>query len=196
MQFHRDLIKHASEFGRAIRNKRYERTDAGLYFPEQHAFVGGNLGIARNFGGMEWCDNLVPNQGLDYLLASGLAGGAVQSSWYIAPFATNTAPSSGSTAANFNTNQTEFINYSETTRQYWNQAGSSGGVISNAASLATITIGSGGQTAVYGAAMLSAQAKGATTGVMFADALATTPKTGLELGETLSFSYAITATSS
>jgi hypothetical protein len=190
--------KHLSEFARAFRNRRFEKADNGLLlFPEQKCFVGGVGAISRNGGPAEPMDNLVVLQGRIYMLTAALLAGAQQGAWYVAPFATNTAVADTLTAANFNSTLVEFVNYSETTRQAWTAPAPSGSsVLTNAASLATITISNGVQTAVYGATLQSVSARGGGTGICFCGMQAPTPKIGLELGETLSFSYGIAATSS
>jgi len=189
------LGKHTNEFMRAIRNGRFERTDDGrLLLPQSKTFIGGIFGISRNGGPIEVLDNTVVYQGLDYLFN---VGGLLHTPMYIAPFANNTAVASTLTAATFASTQGEFTNYVETTRQLWSPpgGGSANGVVTNSAAPATITISTGGQTAVYGAGLVTASAKSATTGYLFCAALATTAKTGLENGETLSFNYTIAATS-
>lgn len=191
------LGKHIGEFLRAYRNGHFEEVgDGRLLFPKQRAYLGGVIGISRNFGPVELADNLVVQQGRDYLLNCGLNAGPQLSAWYIVPFATNTVVPDNLTSANFNATLTEFTNYTQTQRQTWQTDGSSSGVITNSAHIATITIGGGAQTAVYGAGLQSQSAKSANTGVCFSAALAPTAKTGLEAGETLSFTYGVTATSS
>lgn len=197
--FRKIFGKHAAEFARAIRNRHVEVGDhGGLYFAKQRASLFGNFEIQRNGGPFEVMDNLVVLEGRNYLLMAGIRGSVAGiGTWYIVPFVNNTAIADNLTAATFNSSQAEFTNYSETNRQAWVTVDPTAtSVLTNAASVATITIGSGGQTAVYGAGILSGQAKGSSTAPLLAAALATTPKTGLELGETLGFRYALTLASS
>lgn len=188
---------HIKELARAVRNYNFERMEDGrLLFPEQKLFVGGIFEMARNDGPFEVCDNVVTFEGMDYLFnTGGLASGG-----FIVPFATNTAPTTALTAANFGGTLTEFTNYVETTRQAWTNEGSDDGVITNAAAPAIITIGAltgSVNTSCYGAGInLTVGTKGGGTGVCFCAMLAPKAKTGLDEGETLSFKYGIAGTSS
>src|SRR5476651_158503 len=143
--------KHVREFLRAIRNKRYEESPGGVLFVDQKVYWEGFLEMQRNGGQFdEGTHNIVPTEGRNYLLDAAVNGGTAYSSWFVVPFATNTVPDATLTAANFNTKLTEFTNYSEGVRQQWITVAAAAGVVTNAASVATITIGSAAQTAVYG----------------------------------------------
>jgi hypothetical protein len=192
-----DMIaqRHASEFLRALRNRHYEYTEAGLLFPKQKFIIGGCVEHTLNGKDRQVTPNLVTLEGIDYLFAGGLASGAVVANLYVAPYAANVAPVNTLTHATWVAAQTEFTNYTETTRQQWVQAGSSGGVISNTASPANITVGTPGQTTVYGLAIVSASAKSAVTGVLVSVAAFSAGRTGLLAGDLLGFKYTLTGTS-
>lgn len=192
-----------SEFQRAFRNGHVEEHASGLFFPKQKAILGGLFAFNHckgewEDGGWDESPNLIVSQGRVYEQGATLLGVAGQSNWYIAPFATNTTPADSLTAATFSSVQTEFTNYIETTRQPWvrNAAGSVAGTVSNSDAPAVITIDTGGQTAVYGGALISVSGKGGTSGILYACALATKSKTGLDAGDTLGFKYTIALTSS
>lgn len=116
-----------------------------------------------------WERNRVVDQGLNYILNAALRGESVLSSFYIAPFVTNATPAANLTAATFAATLTEFTNYTETARQQWvTDASASALVLENANAPALITIGSGAQTTIWGAGLLSASPKSSTSGVLVA----------------------------
>jgi hypothetical protein len=116
-----------------------------------------------------WEKNRVVDQGINYILNAALRGESVLSNFYIAPFVTNSAPAANLTAASFAATLTEFTNYSESARQAWvTDASASALVLENANAPALITIAGGAQTTIWGAALLSASPKSATSGVLVA----------------------------
>lgn len=60
--------------------------------------------------------NLVPTEGLNYILEAALRGGAALSTWYIALFEGNYTPVAGVTAATFPAAATECTAYDQATR--------------------------------------------------------------------------------
>ncbi len=121
--------------------------------------------------GFAWGRNRVVNQGLAHLLNAGLRGEGVISSFFIAPFSANVAPAANLTAADFASVQNEFTNYTEPSRVPWvtdGAATSTSVLLTNAASPALFTIGGGAGTVIWGAGLLSAQGKSATSGVLVA----------------------------
>lgn len=112
----------------------------------------------------EEIDNLVPTEGLNYLLGAGLTGVSQLSSWYIALFEGNYTPVAGVTAATFPAAATESTAYDEAARVAWTPGSISGGSVTNSASKAVFTINA--TKTIYGIAQSSASAKSATTGVL------------------------------
>src|ERR1044072_10029797 len=59
--------------------------------------------VARDkFGNVKWTekwDNLVTNQGLNYLLSVGLAGGTADSTWFVGLISASPTPAAGDTQA-------------------------------------------------------------------------------------------------
>lgn len=143
-------------------------------------------------GGVSVAHNLVSSQGLNHILDVVLGSTSPESTWYLAPFAGNATPASGWTAANFDSNATEFTNYTEAVRQTYSPAAASGGVITNAASQAEITIGSGAQDTIYGVGLISASGKEATTGVLLAAARLSSARTGLLEDDVIALRYQLT----
>lgn len=137
--------------------------------------------------------NLVPTEGLNYILEAALRGGAALSTWYIALFEGNYTPVAGVTAATFPAAATECTAYDQATRVAWTSAAASGGVVTNSASKAIFTINA--TKTVYGLAQSSVAAKSGTTGVLASVARFTTPK-AVEIGDELRVTSTLTMTSS
>lgn len=172
----KELMKHAGEFLRDLAAKRYERTsDArGLYFNRSKVFVAGDYIHDVNGRDMRVDHNLLPDEGLAYLLNTGLAKGAAQQSWYIALFSGNYTPTAGLTAATFVAQATEIVSasegYSESTRPVWTPGTVTANALDNTAAKATFTIATSSQVDVHGAALLSDSTKGSTSGVLMSAA--------------------------
>ena len=113
---------------------------------------------------VEEIHNLVPDQGLDYILNAALRGTTPITAWYVALFEGNYTPTSGITASTFPATATECTTYDEATRVVWTSAAASGGIITNSASKAVFTINA--TKTVYGVAMSSVAAKSDTGGVL------------------------------
>lgn len=112
----------------------------------------------------ETVKNLVPIEGLNYILEAGLRGGSALSAWYVGLFEGNYTPVAGVTAATFPAAATECTAYDEANRVAWASAAAASGIVTNSASKAVFTMNA--TKSVYGIAMSSAPTKGATTGVL------------------------------
>jgi len=152
-------------FARRIRNNQYEVSPAGILMPRDGVFIGGHFQSWVNGEDEQVDPNTMTLQGLTYLIKAAFASYAQIGTWYVAPFSGNVAPTTALTAANFTATQTEFTNYAETTRVVWAQDAEASQTIVNNADKADFTISSGGGT-VWGAALVSASAKSATTGTL------------------------------
>lgn len=113
---------------------------------------------------VEKVKNLVPTEGLNYILEAALRSGTVLPNWFVALFEANYTPVAGVTAATFPAAATESTAYDEATRVAWVSAAAAAGVVTNAANKAVFTINA--TKTIYGIAMSSASAKGATTGAL------------------------------
>jgi hypothetical protein len=140
----------------------------------------------------ELVHNLVPTEGLNYILESSLRGGAALSTWYIALFEGNYTPVAGVTASSFPAAATESTAYDQATRVSWVSAAASAGSVTNSASKAVFTINA--VKTIYGLAQSSVAAKSATSGVLASVARFTTPK-AVEVGDELRVTSTITMTS-
>lgn len=146
-----------------------------------------------------WTPNRVVDQGINHALNVVLFGASQINTWYIAPFSANVTPSADVTAASFASTLTEFTSYSEASRVVWtpDAAATALELINNAAP-ALFTVTGGGQTSIHGAGLLSAQAKGATTGTCFAAGRLQggAALTGLQEGFEVRIKYRVTGGSS
>lgn len=145
---------------------------------------------------MVWTHNRVVDQGLNYILNAAMRGEGTISTWYVAPFAANVTPAANTTAQNFTSTLTEFTNYTEPNRVTWTTDGASTALeVVNDAAPALFTIGAGGQTTIYGAGLISAQAKSSTSGTLAAAGKLTTGLTGLAAGFEVRLKYRLKASS-
>ena len=140
-------------------------------------------------------ENIIVNQGLNYILDSALSNGTVIPTWYIGLFKNNYTPLSTETMALFpgagvgNESTTE---YSESTRPLWNDTGASSQSISNSTNPAVFTFTAG--VTIYGAFLASSSTKGATTGTLLSASKFGTSKT-MASSDQLNIGYTITASS-
>lgn len=167
-----DLIRHRMSFLRDIRNRKFEQTDTGVFFPGH----GGGMLVAGQFTShvngrdMQVDPNVVTAQGINALLNRCFVAGAAAAA-YIAPFLTNSPPGDSTTAANFNTNFDEWIAYDEANRLPWTLPGAtSNKALTNAAAPAVFTASALGNTfplSIWGASIHGAQGKESTDGPLF-----------------------------
>lgn len=121
--------------------------------------------------------NLIPIEGINYLINAGIKGATQSTSWYIAPFSGSYTPVSTDTAATFPASATEFTGYVETARQTLVLGTTSAGQVDNTASLATFTSPNTvtGAT-VAGGFITSSPTKGATSGTLISAVRFSSPK--------------------
>ncbi len=167
--FTRDLLKHAAEFRRYLRSNKFEVTDdAGLYFSKAAAVAHG--GYIHDVNGQDerFDKNLLPNEGLMYLLSVGLNNGTKLASWYLSIYAANYTPNATLTAASYPATASEITSssegYTETTRPLWTPTAPTTPLIDNLANKAAFTIATASSLTVNGAALHSEPTKGAVTG--------------------------------
>jgi len=192
-----ELIKHGRELLRALRNRHFEKAENGLLFPRQHIMVGGYFDTWVNQDEQPGHDhNIVPSEGLVYLLTSGYLNGTPATALYLAPFSGNITPSASITAANFTSTATEFTAYDEANRVQWQADAVSGTSVANATTKAAFTMSSGvtSQT-LYGAGLLSSSTKSGTSGKCLAATRFSSPKTGLNAGDVLNVQYTVSMSS-
>lgn len=119
-------------------------------------------------------ENLVVNQGLNYLLGAALGAQSVITSWYIGLFSGNYTVLASDTASSIAANATEVTAYTAGARQTWVPAAPSGQAITNSASQASFTFN--GPVTVYGAFLVSTATISGTGGTLFSGAQFGSPK--------------------
>lgn len=165
-----DLKKHIAEFRRAFLGNRYEKTEAGLYFPDQKVYARGVYVHNVNDLDEQIDFNLLPAEGLTHMLATEFGAGTPITTWYLAPFSGNVTVLDTWTAANFAANATEITSgsegYSESTRRAWTPAAASAKNINSNANKSIFTIVTASSLTVRGMGLLSTNTKGGTSGVL------------------------------
>lgn len=150
----------------------YSKTDGGVLMPTSGVVVGGKFTGQHIRGGEvidEWEDhNLVVNEGLNSILSIMFNGGTQITTWYLGLFEGNYTPVATVTAATITSASTECTAYDEATRVEYVEAAPASQSITNSASRATFTFNA--TKTIYGAFLVSASAKSATTGTLFAAA--------------------------
>lgn len=169
--FDRNLQKHAGEFRRYLNNGQYETAEDGsVYFPRAIAIAQGGYFHSVNGGDERFDPNLLPDQGLIYLLSVGLNNGAKLAAWYLSLYAANYTPVAGLTAASYPATASEITSntegYTQTTRPVWTPTAPTSPLIDNLANRATFTIATASSLTVNGAALTSEATKGAVTGTL------------------------------
>ena len=193
------VMRHRREFARAIANRKFEVSEAGILFPQQHCFVGGVFDTEHRRGGdligRDVSPNIIPTEGLNHLLDV-LAHGASQiDPWYVALFKGNVTPGLTLTGETFNNVCTEATEYDETTRVAYDEAAADGGIMSNADNRAVFTMNAA--ITVYGGALLQAAAKSdATAGNKILAASRFSTSRAVVDDDELAVKYTLTATSS
>lgn len=166
-----DLSRHGREFQHYLSHHQYEVGDEGILFPKARVMASGEYFYDTNDGERpEVARNRLPAQGLNYLLETGLRGGAQRAQFYLALFSGAYTPSDSITAESFPVQATEITSavegYSEPSRQPWDSAPVAAGATDNTTSRANYSIKTASTLTIRGAALLSDPVKGGTTGVL------------------------------
>lgn len=125
--------------------------------------------------GTERVHNLVPVQGLNYIIEAALRGSAAFPTFYVGLYEGAYAPVPGDTMATFPTAATELTAYAETTRPALVLAQAANGAADSSASKASFTGNTNGKL-VQGGFVSSAPTKGAGTGVLVSAVRFPSPK--------------------
>jgi hypothetical protein len=148
---------------------------AGFKYNVEHLrradLIGVGNGDIRSIDGIDYVvlsaeevSNLIPTEGLNYMLGAALTGVTQATTWYVALFEGNYTPIAGVTAATFPAAATESTAYDEAARVTWTPGSISAGSVSNTASKAVFTMNA--TKAIYGIAQTSVSTKSATTGTL------------------------------
>lgn len=171
----------------------YVQNEAGILVPMA---VGGVFEIEHIREGEvidKWRQpNLVVNEGLNKLLDVMFHADTQIATWYLGLFEGNYTPVAGLTAATVASASTECTAYDNATRPEFNEAAASGQSITNSASRASFVFNA--TKTIYGAFLVSASAKSATSGTLFSAARFSTSKSVVSTDQLL-LTYTFSAAS-
>ena len=122
----------------------------------------------------ETIKNIVPLEGLNYILSATLLGGLQNSSYYIGIYEGNFTPTAASTAANIPAASTECTAYNETARPTWVPGAVAAGGVDNSANKAVFTMNA--TKTVYGAYLVSGSPKSSIIGTLLSAVKFPSPK--------------------
>lgn len=120
-------------------------------------------------------ENVIPNQGRDYILTTALLGGAQLSSWFVGLYEGNYTPQATDTMATFVALATEITTYAEAARPPLVAAPLAAGLFANSVTRAEFTFNA--LKTVRGGFISSASVKGGVSGVLLSAVLGSSPKT-------------------
>ena len=195
----KDLLAHRAELSRYLRNGQYEVTDGGgILFPKASAIAHGVYVHDVNGLDERMDPNLLVTEGLNHILDAVFHGSTQIGTWYVSIFSGNVTPQATWTAANYVANATEIWangeSYTEATRPAFDEAAASAGSITNSASKAAFTIDTASSITVWGAALISSNVKGGTTGTLMSASKFAASRTLYDT-DILNIGYTITLTS-
>lgn len=174
----------------------HHMTEGGLLLPASKLAVGGKYhGQIIRAGRVidEWeDDNLVVNEGLNSLLGVMFNGATQITTWYLGIFEGNYTPLATVTAATITAASTECTTYVSATRPEFVEAAPATQSITNSANRASFVFNA--TKTIYGAFLVSASAKSATTGTLFSAARFGASRSVVANDELL-LSYTFTASS-
>ena len=185
---------------RAIRNRKAEFTESGLFVPGANMVAFGHFSAryaapGEYFGPATIGANRVVKEGLIEALNL-IAGHISSTAKYLAPFTGDVAVSPDWKGSTFPALATEFTAYTSNTRVPWTTVqATTNAQVSNAAALAaaTITFNTGGPYTIRGIGLLAAQGKGSTTGPLFAASRFADDLAGMTGGGKLALQYDLSA---
>jgi hypothetical protein len=166
-----DLLKHEKELRGFIEAGDYEASDGGILIHRGIKMSGTYydriLGVEDEF---RVTPNLLPSQGIAFVLDVALGALDKAAGFYLAPFAGAVNPAANWTAANFTATASEITSgsegYSNANRPTWTPGATVDGVIDNLASLATFNIVCTSTLNISGMALLTSNVKGGTSGYL------------------------------
>lgn len=137
--------------------------------------------------------NLIPIEGINYLLATGFKSGVQVASWYMGIYENNYTPQAADTAATFPGGgfAGESTAYDEVSRGAVTLGTPSGGAL---ASTANVTFTMNATKTIYGGFIASASGKGALTGTL-ASAVKFASSKNVQAGDVLSISASFSISS-
>lgn len=188
-----------AEVAREIRAQRFDITPEGVYFPRLGAIAAGEYFGRVNGGawGKEG-DNLIVTEGFAHMLNSTFDKSTAKAAGhYLAIFSGSTAPAANWTAQSFAAVASEIISMTEghtgATRPEFVAAKTVTGSIDNMAAAASLTIATAGTLNVTGAALLTSNQRGGTTGSLVSASLYPVPRT-FQNGDVYDLGYRVNLT--
>jgi len=148
-----------------------------------------------NGGPWQETPNIVPFEGLDYILNAALVPATSrEAAWYLALHSGATAPADAWTSDSYPSTASEITSnvegYTEGTRPAWAFEPIVSGEVSSYNTPAAYTIATAGSLVVTGAAVLSSSAKGSTSGILLSATNYATART-LSSGDNYQVGYRI-----
>ena len=184
-----------TELVQALRDEIYDVTNDGLYFPKQGIIAQGEYWHTVNGQDLRIDKNLITAEGLTYILNVALGAVAKPAGYYMALYAGAVSPAANWTAASFAATAAEIVSltegFTEATRPEWTEAVATAGAIDNFATAARFTIATASSINVNGAALLTSNVRGGTSGVLVSASRYAATRTMYD-GETYDLGYRVT----
>lgn len=162
-------MDHQKDITQFVKNGDFEVTPEGLLI-HRAIMARGKYTHSVNGQDVQVDHNLIPAEGIAYILDSALGATAKINAWYLTVFSGNVNPAANWTAANFATQASEITSttegFSNVTRPVWTPGSATAGVIGNLASKAVFDIVCTTSVNIAGAALLSSNVRGGTNGVL------------------------------
>lgn len=190
------LQLYKREIARALRNRHYELTPAGIRLNQGSGIIVNGSFKHHDFkGNVEIDPNLFVTEGLIQILNSSLAGVSAISSYYMALFSNDYTPADTLTAATFTATAGEVTaGVTGSTRPAWDRtAASSTPSVGNTGDETVFTYAAGGPYNIYGVALLSSSVKGGTGGKLMAATRFAVSRLNQVAGDRLGIEYVIEA---
>ncbi|ULJ66641.1 hypothetical protein [Wielerella bovis] len=187
-----------------LQKERFDITQNGLIFPALSVGVQGEYFYRVNDEPVQTAKNLITAEGLTHILNVAMGTTPKPTAYYLALFAGSAAPQSNWTAANFAAVANELTSqaegYTNATRPVWtpsvavnNSIDNMGGGGDDVSKAVKVTIATASQLNITGAALLTAPAKGATTGALISAAKYPIART-LQNGDVFYIGYRLSLT--
>lgn len=159
------------ELAADIGRETFDLTEAGIYFPRQSVLASGEYFDRINGGAWSVEKNMLPVEGLAYLLSVALGQTPKPAGHFLALFSGAAAPAANWTAASFAAAASEITSmtegYTSPTRPAWTPPASTATTsIDNMAAVAHLTMATASTLNVTGAALLTNSTRGGTTGAL------------------------------
>jgi hypothetical protein len=164
-----NLKRFEREFRADVREGNFEQTEGGILLKKSALLKGVYIeGIKGQPDSFRTHQNLIPDEGINYILDIVFGAVAKPSAWYFAPFTGSATPAASWTAANFASNATENTSdtegYEEATRQEIAFGTAASQLINNYDGKAELTIVCASTITFKGGAILTNSTRGGTSG--------------------------------